>query len=161
MVNDTEEKSLVIVNNNFFTKVKRFWFKIFNRNKVEEENYEQVNDTKFEIEEDNSFAQETKTKKLFDFDAEYDENESQKIQAINPIGTSGNIVSEVQENSNVTPINQQGGDTVYKTVEVDGNGEDTNITYLFEKKKPASVSEEREELERKLMNYYESIKPGI
>ena len=160
----TEEKSLISVDNSFFSKIKRFWIKIFNRRRYEEEYVENV-----EVAVEESPKEETvKTRKLFDYDAEYTEEMSTKGSnncengVYDDILVNENNQAEVIQENEIS-VNPNGNDEiVYKTVEVDNDGGDMNTTFLFERKqKVNSVSEEREELERKLMNYYESIKPGI
>ena len=184
----TKEKSLVKVNNNFFTKMKRFWRKLVfskknkllqanekventngvgNANKVG--NINKVENTnQVEVTIETSSEQKLKGKgKLFDYDKVDEDNNTNANEA--QCKTEGNN-SQLNSNSNIGQSNldvhrhgEASGNnanegTMYKTVEVDNNGVDLNVTYLFEKNEKAEPYEGKEEIERKLINYYKSIK---
>ena len=120
MENKTNEKSLAIVDDNIFAKMRRFFIKIFAKKEPIYEEYEEV------IEEE---KEETPKKlgRLFNYDAE--------------------VGDDMPEN-----INEKD--------KVDENIENA-VNYVSEEATKSKASEEREELERKLMNYYASIKNGI
>ena len=164
MEKNTNEKSLVKVDNGIFSRFKRFWSNLFIKNKskkISNKSVEEIGEIVEELPKENL----NKTRKLFDYDAEdtskenienpgesFMEDNSEKIE-------ENKIEAVTDDNKEESDINND--QTIYKTVEVDNSGEDTNVTYLFEKKQKSSAYEEKEELERKLMNYYESIKTGI
>ena len=122
----TNEKSLAVMDYNIFAKMRRFFINFFNKKQnVYKESEIAEQDT--EIKEEPV----KKTRKLFDYDAEVDDNMPENIQ------------DDIQEK-----------DKVEENVE-------NAINYVSEEATESQASEEKEELERKLMNYYASIKNGI
>ena len=122
----TNEKSLAVMDYNIFAKMRRFFINFFNKKQnVYKESEIAEQDT--EIKEEPV----KKTRKLFDYDAEVDDNMPE------------NIPDDIQEK-----------DKVEENVE-------NAINYVSEEATESQASEEKEELERKLMNYYASIKNGI
>ena len=122
----TNEKSLAVMDYNIFAKMRRFFINFFNKKQnVYKESEIAEQDT--EIKEEPV----KKTRKLFDYDAEVDDNMPE------------NIPDDIQEK-----------DKVEENVE-------NAINYVSEEATKSQASEEKEELERKLMNYYASIKNGI
>ena len=164
MENNTNEKSLVKVDNGVFARFKRFWSNLFFKNKskkISNKSVEKIEENVAELHNENP----SKMRKLFDYDAEDTTKENVEDTSDSFMKDNSEKIEENKIEA-VTDDNKEESDrnndqTVYKTVEVDNSGEDTNVTYLFEKKQKSSAYEEKEELERKLMNYYESIKTGI
>ena len=147
----TNEKSLVKIDEkSFFSRFRRFWVNIFNRRKNNKSDDEKVEEVELIIEESPSESLNTNGK-LFNYDAQDNEENNNKIADEN------NIVSD---KSDVSREDLENGKITYESMEISNDNDDMNVTYLFEKKEK-TVVEEREELERKLMNYYESIKNSI
>ena len=121
MEKHTNEKSLAIVDNNIFAKMRRFFINIFAKREPIYEEYEQEE----LIEEKEETPR--KTGRLFNYDAE--------------------VGDDMPENVN-------------EKDKVDENVENA-INYVSEETTKSKASEEKEELERKLMNYYASIKNRI
>ncbi len=132
----TNEKSLVVFQENFFTKIKNFFKKtIFNRNEVmqdyeDEENFEKNVET-------NEQEPVKKKRTLFNYDAEDNDNWS----------GDGNM-ENVEENN----INEANNENERET--------EDNLA-VTEKEEVSEAFKEKQELEQKLMNYYASIKGSI
>ena len=150
----TNEKSLVKVDNGFFSKVKRFWFNVFSKKRNKKKKNEEYKEIEMVIEEMHKEETISKGNRLFNYDAE--DNTSNNVNS-EDIDENKNINSENNYSENISVNNE----VMYDTVEVKNDEDDMEITFLFEKKPPKSALEEREELERKLMNYYASIKDKI
>ena len=138
MDNYTNEKSLVVVQNNFLTKIKKFlsnffWSKNIEDEIVENEKQELSNENVETIKENEP---EEKERKLYNFDAddndEWPGDENMKDDSEKNMDDKQN-----EENEN----------------------KDNEIEY--EKEQYSEAYREKQELEQKLLNYYESIKKGI
>ena len=149
----TNEKSLVKVDNSIFSRIRKFcanFFYKFRNNKNKDLDYDEYEEIDIMV-ENNEEQPVVKTNKLFNYDAEDNmESNAENVDGDKEMNNESGINSK-STNSEVT----------YETVELDNQDDDSNVIYLFEKKREKSVLEEREELERKLKNYYESIKSGI
>ncbi len=149
----TNEKSLVKVDNSIFSRIRKFcanFFYKFRNNKNKDLDYDEYEEIDIMV-ENNEEQPVVKTNKLFNYDAEDNmESNAESVDGDKEMNSESGINSK-STNSEVT----------YETVELDNQDDDSNVIYLFEKKREKSVLEEREELERKLKNYYESIKSGI
>lgn len=125
MVQKTNEKSLAVVDNSVFAKMRRFFINLFGKKEDKCEYYDEIEECE-EVEKEPI----KKTQKLFNYDAEVDDC----------------MLDNVTENM---PGEENGlGENVDNEI-IDDSSEIT---------KKSSVCEEKEELERKLMNYYESIR---
>lgn len=134
MGNYTNEKSLVVVQDNFLTKIKNFFAKAFWNKKV---NYEEIDNEENDLNQDYSetFDQQEnvqKERRLYNFDA--DNNDDW------PGDDNMNNVDDENEN--------------------DENQEE-NLEEKYDREIYSEAYIEKQELEQKLMNYYESIKKGI
>ena len=134
MEKNTNEKSLVIVNNNIFAKMRRFFINIFaKREPVYEEEFEQEEI----IEEINN--EQPKKRKLFNYDEEVGDDMPESISE------DSNTDENAEDNGSVQNLQES------------ENSDDFSSEPVVKSR----VAEEKEELERKLMNYYASIKNGI
>jgi len=134
MEKNTNEKSLVIVSDNIFAKMRRFFINIFaKREPIYEEEYEQEEI----IEEINN--EQPKKRKLFNYDEEVGDDMPERIS----------------EDCNKDENAENNGDVL--NLQESENSDD----FASEPVGKSRVTEEKEELERKLMNYYASIKNGI
>lgn len=134
MEKNTNEKSLAIVNNNIFAKMRRFFINIFaKREPIYEEEYEQEEI----IEEINN--EQPKKRKLFNYDEEVGDD----------------MPESISEDCNKDENAENNGDVL--NLQESENSDD----FASEPVVKSRVTEEKEELERKLMNYYASIKNGI
>ena len=146
----TKENSLIRYDNNIFSKVKRFFLKKFWRSKDKDYYYEPDNIDEVVL----SQEEPTKKRSLYNFDAEDDENntgdENASQSSVNIEGYENLVIKEGSEKSIYSaPIAQD--------VENMRN-EEMEEQFIGMQKREPSVEEEKEELERKLMRYYESIK---
>ena len=129
MEKNTNEKSLMVVQDSFLKKVKNFFVRFF-WSKTEDVQYDEVDDKeinnkKFDI----TREPEVKERKLYNFDA--DNNDEWPENASIPSQTEE---QNVQENN-------------------DENEQDSE----YETEQMSEVCREKEELEQKLRNYYASI----
>lgn len=138
----TNEKSLVVVQDNFLTKVKKFLTRFFGGGKSDydyieaEEEYNQDNSEK--IEEESA----EKQRKLYDFDADNTEEW--------PGDANVNNIQDANDNVNENSNESSNFDNLEANVEEEYDREVYSQAYI-----------EKQELEQKLLNYYESIKNGI
>lgn len=156
----TNEKGLVVVQDNFLTKIKKFFTKaIFNfksKHNDYDENYDyQLDESENEYDDNKKqeFSQNSsveKERKLFDFDAEdtgdWPVNEVNCMDQQNENCTENNI--ECEEKS------QQSEGT-----DIDKKDEDEELDYEKEEYSQAYI--EKQEIEQKLINYYNSIKNNV
>ncbi|MBR4261447.1 MAG: hypothetical protein IKQ33_05820 [Clostridia bacterium] len=136
----TNEKSLVVFQENFLTKVKNFFTRFFWGRKAE---YECV-ETEEEYNQDNSEKMEEesaeKQRKLYDFDADNTEEWPGDANVANIQDENGNIIKNESGNF----------------VNIEENSEEE-----YDREVYSQAYIEKQELEQKLLNYYESIKNGI
>ena len=150
----TKENGLIRYDNNIFSRVKRFFWNKFWRNR-DVEYYFDTENADEDLERDLYEKEEpVKKRSLYNFDAEDEENISNEISNTSEeprdTGDLGNLVrQEGAENIYNAPIAQD--------VEKLENGEMEEQFIGMGKREP-TVEEEKEELERKLKRYYESIK---
>lgn len=135
----TNEKGLVVVQDNFLTKIKNFFAKAFWNRKSkyqmiedEAENYNQDYSESFEQKENVQ-----KERRLYNFDA--DDNDDWP--------GDGNMDNVDDENMNEVNENEE--------------NEEENLEEKYDREIYSEAYIEKQELEQKLMNYYESIKKGI
>ena len=129
----TNEKSLMVVQDNFLTKVKRFFSKFF-FGKDEEMQYDDVENEELKDSQAQAIKQqepEQKEWKLYNFDADNNDDWPENINITN----EENELEQIENNDN----NQQQEETDY------------------EKEPISQACKEKEELEQKLKNYYASI----
>lgn len=139
MGNYTNEKSLVVVQDNFLTKIKNFFAKAFWNKKV---NYEEIDNEENDLNQDYSetFDQQEnvqKERRLYNFDA--DNNDDWPGD-----DNMNNVDDENDKNVNENAENQE-----------------ENLEEKYDREIYSEAYIEKQELEQKLMNYYESIKKGI
>ncbi len=149
MGNYTNEKSLVVVQNNFLNKIKSFFAKAFWNRKSK---YEMIEDEAENINQDyvDQFEQQEpvqKERRLYNFDADNNDNWP---------GDGNMNLEEKNENDNV---NMNSADTQNNNENNEYNEQNDEIQYEKEEYSQAYI--EKQELEQKLLNYYESIKKGI
>lgn len=149
MGNYTNEKSLVVVQNNFLNKIKNFFAKAFWNRKSK---YEMIEDEAENINQDyvDQFEQQEpvqKERRLYNFDADNNDNWP---------GDGNMNLEEKNENDNV---NMNSADTQNNNENNEYNEQNDEIQYEKEEYSQAYI--EKQELEQKLLNYYESIKKGI
>ena len=143
MGNYTNEKGLVVFQENFLTKIKNFFAKAFWRKKADYEEIEYEDDG---LNQDYSekFAEQPesvqKERRLYNFDA--DNNDDW------PGDDKMNNVDD-ENDKNVNGLNEN-----------DDNQEE-NLEEKYDREIYSEAYIEKQELEQKLMNYYESIKKGI
>lgn len=142
MGNYTNEKSLVVVQDNFLNKIKNFFAKAFWNRKSK---YEMIEDEAENINQDyvDQFEQQEpvqKERRLYNFDADNNDNWP----------GDGNMNLEDEEKNEMNN----------NEVQNDENNEQNN-EIEYEKEEYSQAYIEKQELEQKLMNYYESIKKGI
>ena len=145
MENYTNEKSLVVVQDNFLNKIKNFFAKAFwnRKSKYEmiEEDLENANQDYAEQFEQQEPVQ--KERRLYNFDADNNDNW--------PGDGIMNLENEdKKENDNMNNNEAQNDENNEQNNEVEYEKEEYSQAYI-----------EKQELEQKLMNYYESIKKGI
>ena len=157
MVGVTKETGLVKYNESFFAKVKRFFMGRFGRKHQE---YIEVEDEKMDV----AIVEEEpveKKRSLFNYDAEDNENNNETQTNNN----SDSIVFEennAQDNSSDNNVESNTEDIDLDELTIIGvNANNTQDENDWNPDKGSSAKEEREELERKLMNFYASIKEGI
>lgn len=140
MSNYTKEKSLMVVQDSFLNKVKNFFAKLFWSRKSENDMLEteenETNENNLEQMEQKETVE--KERKLYNFDA--DDNDEWP--------GDGNMSEDVEKNEN------QGNSDEKENVQ---NNENNN-EIEYEKEEYSEAYREKQELEQKLMNYYESIK---
>ena len=145
MENYTNEKSLVVVQDNFLNKIKNFFAKAFwnRKSKYEmiEEDLENANQDYAEQFEQQEPVQ--KERRLYNFDADNNDNW--------PGDGIMNLENEdKKENDNMNNNEAQNYENNEQNNEVEYEKEEYSQAYI-----------EKQELEQKLMNYYESIKKGV
>lgn len=145
MENYTNEKSLAVVQDNFLNKIKNFFAKAFwnRKSKYEmiEEDLENANQDYAEQFEQQEPVQ--KERRLYNFDADNNDNW--------PGDGNMNLENEdKKENGNMNNNEAQNDENNEQNNEVEYEKEEYSQAYI-----------EKQELEQKLMNYYESIKKGI
>ncbi|MCR5146863.1 MAG: hypothetical protein K6B70_05930 [Clostridia bacterium] len=129
MEKNTNEKSLMVVQDGFLKKVKNFFVRFF-WSKTEDVQYDEVDDKEINNKKiDITREPEVKERKLYNFDA--DNNDEWPENASIPSQTEE---QNVQENN-------------------DENEQDSE----YETEQMSEVCREKEELEQKLRNYYASI----
>lgn len=143
MGNYTNEKSLIVVQDNFLNKVKKFFAKAFWNRKSKyymEENENEYFDDDYE---ETSEVQENvkKKRKLYNFDADDNDDWPGDVN-MEIINDENDDVSKDVNNSDDDIDNQN-----QEEIEEEYDGEIYSEAYIEKKK-----------LEKKLMNYYESIK---
>lgn len=139
MAKHTKEKGLIEVNNTIFSKIRRFFMKRFWRKKDIQDLNEQENtedEISRELENEENLVK--KKRPLYNFDADDEEKNNETLNIEDYFKTSTNINGESSTNSN--------------------SSNDVEEEYTIGIKKETTVYEEKEELERKLMKYYQSIK---
>lgn len=139
MGNYTNEKSLVVVHDNFLTKIKNFFAKAFWNKKTD---YEEIENEENSLNQDYSetFDQQEniqKERRLYNFDA--DNNDDWPGD-----DNMNNVDDENEKNVNENDDNQE-----------------ENLEEKYDREIYSEAYIEKQELEQKLMNYYESIKKGI
>ena len=145
MENYTNEKSLVVVQDNFLNKIKNFFAKAFWNRKSK---YEMIEDDLENANQDyaEQFEQQEpvqKERRLYNFDADNNDNW--------PGDGIMNLENEdKKENDNMNNNEAQNDENNEQNNEVEYEKEEYSKAYI-----------EKQELEQKLMNYYESIKKGI
>lgn len=145
MENYTNEKSLVVVQDNFLNKIKNFFAKAFWNRKSK---YEMIEDDLENANQDyaEQFEQQEpvqKERRLYNFDADNNDNW--------PGDGIMNLENEdKKENGNMNNNEAQNDESNEQNNEVEYEKEEYSQAYI-----------EKQELEQKLMNYYESIKKGI
>ena len=149
MENYTNEKSLVVVQDNFLNKIKNFFAKAFWNRKSK---YETIEDDLENANQDyaEQFEQQEpvqKERRLYNFDADNNDNWP---------GDGNMNLEEKNENDNV---NMNSADTQNNNENNEYNEQNDEIQYEKEEYSQAYI--EKQELEQKLLNYYESIKKGI
>lgn len=143
-----EEMSLVKIDNSFLGKMRRFWNKIFSKKLFkygENSNVEESTQTNENVEE---IGEEKKKNKLFNYD---DPQNYFQFDATNEMTKEGNSMDNNDYNQDDVGKYFDGGEDS-KNI-----SEDSNANYMDEDFKGSNY-EEKEELEQKLINYYESIK---
>ena len=145
MENYTNEKSLVVVQDNFLNKIKNFFAKAFWNRKSK---YEMIEDDLENANQDyaEQFEQQEpvqKERRLYNFDA--DNNDNWPGDGIMNLENEDN-----KENDNMNNNEAQNDENNEQNNEVEYEKEEYSQAYI-----------EKQELEQKLMNYYESIKKGI
>ncbi|MBR2786213.1 MAG: hypothetical protein IKD76_01740 [Clostridia bacterium] len=149
----TKENGLIKYNNNIFSRVKRFfWKKLWRKKNI---SHHEVDELDENTNVENICKEEnTKKRSLYNFDAENEDF----------VGSDGTNMREGLENREDFErlIRQEGSEDIYNVPLAedavgmkDGELEDE---FIGMKKKELTVEEEKEELERKLKKYYESIK---
>lgn len=139
----TNEKSLMVVQDNFLNKIKNFFSKAFFKIRGKGKYYEEYIEEE-DIEENYNEKMEEqvgtqKQRRLFNYEEEVGDGMPENI--------SEDCNTDENEENNGSVLNHQENE----------NNED----YSSEPVVKSKVEEEKEELERKLMNYYASIKKGI
>ena len=142
MENYTNEKSLVVVQDNFLNKIKNFFAKAFWNRKSK---YETVEDDLENANQDyaEQFEQQEpvqKERRLYNFDADNNDNWP----------GDGNMNLENEDKNEMNNNEAQNEENNEQNNEVEYEKEEYSQAYI-----------EKQELEQKLMNYYESIKKGI
>ncbi len=146
----TKENGLVMYEDNIFAKVKRFFLKKIWRQNNAEGTYERdYPGTKERIEVANGEVK--KKRALYNFDAEDDEIVKNKNFS------TGENTENFMEIDNF--VRKEGENSIYNApIAQDVENQEVEENYIGMAKKELTVEEEKEELERKLMRYYESIK---
>ena len=142
MENYTNEKSLVVVQDNFLNKIKNFFAKAFWNRKSK---YETIEDDLENANQDyaEQFEQQEpvqKERRLYNFDADNNDNWP----------GDGNMNLENEDKNEMNNNEAQNEENNEQNNEVEYEKEEYSQAYI-----------EKQELEQKLMNYYESIKKGI
>lgn len=151
----TNEKSLMVVQDNFLNRIKNFFTKAFWSRKYRYEEIEEVEEEKNDNNDidyiDASYKEYDYTKKerkLYNFDADNNDDwpGDGKVEVIEDV--NGDIIENPSQYEDRSEINQVQNQE--PTLEEQYDREIYTDTYI-----------EKMELEQKLMNYYESIKKGL
>ena len=142
----TNEKSLVVVQDNFLNRIKNFFTKAFWSRKYrydEIEEVEEENDYNY-INTYNTQEYVQKERRLYNFDADNNDDwpGDGNVEVIEDV--NGDIIENPSQYEDRSEQNQE------LTLEEQYDREIYTDTYI-----------EKVELEQKLMNYYESIKKGL
>ena len=138
MDNYTNEKSLVVVQDNFLTKIKNFFAKAFWGRKSKFEDIEPEEEYTETIEEEQPTE---KQRKLYDFDADNTEE------------WAGEGYVNIIENENSDSVAENTDENQYQQEE--------NLEEQYDREIYTEAYIEKQKLEQQLLNYYESIKNGI
>ncbi|MBR2240889.1 MAG: hypothetical protein IJ890_05875 [Clostridia bacterium] len=139
MGNYTNEKGLVVVQDNFLTKIKNFFAKAFFNRKARYEEIEIEDETVNEENNIQTFEQnepEPKERKLYNFDADINDEEWPGDKNMNDDEKN---VDNIENDNN--EVNEQTMEEYYEKEEI-----------------YSEAYREKQEIEQKLLNYYESIK---
>ena len=142
MGNYTNEKGLVVVQDNFLTKIKNFFAKAFWSKKAnyDETDYDENSGNQDYSETFNQLENVQKERRLYNFDA--DNNDDWPGE------------------DNMNSVDDENEKKVNAANENDDNQEESREE-KYDREIYSEAYIEKQELEQKLMNYYESIKKGI
>lgn len=139
----TNEKSLVVVQDNFLNKVKNFFAKFFwsKKSKFDYMQDEQYDNNENDFEQFEQQEPVEKVRKLYDFDADNNDDWTGGI----------NMINQDENELDLNEINEQNDEK--------NSNEEKNINEdEYDGEVYSEAYREKQELEQKLMNYYESIK---
>ena len=144
MGNYTNEKGLVVVQDNFLTKIKNFFAKAFwnKKAKYDAEDHEEDSLNQDYAETFDQQENVQKERRLYNFDADNNDD-----------WPGDDNMNSVDDENDVNDMNGNENENSQKQEE--------NLEEKYDKEIYSEAYIEKQKLEQKLMNYYESIKKGI